>query len=236
MSRPVLLNNIDHHALRVDTRRAPGLGDEVMSALTFPGEFRQVQAYYPIAFHKDAQGDFHPLVLFGLRDQENLFLQAAGWDAGYVPLAIERKPFLIGTADGEPMVHVDLDSPRIGAELGEPVFLEFGGNTPYLERVSSVLRALHEGVAQNAGFVALLLAHDLLEPFVLDVALRNGTRLRREGLYTIHEERLRALDANTLAQLNASGTLEAIYMVVASAAHFGDLIERLERRDAADRH
>jgi len=237
MSRNVLLNNVDHHALRIDTRRAPGLGDEVMSVLTFPGEFRQLQAHYPIVFRKDAMGAFHPLALLGLREHENLFLGEAGWDVPYLPLAIERKPFLIGSNDGEPMVHIDLDSPRIvEGGAGEPVFKEFGGNTEYLERVSSVLRALHEGLQQNAGFAELLLSLELLEPFALDVALRDGTKIRLDGFYGIHEERLRALDGPTLERLSRSGALEAIHMVIASGMHFRDLIERLERRHAAGRH
>jgi hypothetical protein len=238
MTRHVPLNNVDHHALRIDTRRVPGLGDEVMSVLTFPGEFRQLQAHYPIVFHKDAEGAFHPLALLGLREHENLFLEAAGWDAAYLPLAIERKPFLIGSTGGEPTVHVDLDSPRIAGEdaPGEAVFKEFGGQTVYLERINSVLRALHEGLQQNPGFTALLLSLDLLEPFALDARLRDGTPLRVEGLYTIHEERLRALDGAALESLNRSGALEAIHMVIASGAHFRDLIERIERRRAAGHH
>jgi len=237
MTRHVLLNNVDHHTLRVDTRRVPGLGDEVMSVLTFPGEFRFLQAYYPIVFHKDPQGAFHPLALLGLREDENLFVGEAGWEVPYLPLAIERKPFLIGAADGEPTVHVDMDSPRIvGEGEGEAVFKEYGGNTPYLERISSVLRALHEGLQQNPSFSARLLALDLLEPFTLDATLRDGTPLRLEGLYQINEERLRALDGATLEALNRSGALEAIHMVIASGAHFRDLIERTERRHAAGQH
>jgi hypothetical protein len=237
MNRHVLLNNVDHHGLRVDTRRVPGLGDEVTSVLTFPGEFRFLQAYYPIVFHKDAQGAFHPLALLGLREHENVFLDADGWAVPYLPLAIERKPFLIGASDGEPTVHVDLDSPRIvGEGAGEAVFKEFGGTTPYLERISSVLRALHEGLQQNAGFSAQLLALDLLEPLRLDATLRDGTPLQLDGVYAIHEERLRGLDGATLERLNRSGALEAIHMVIASGQHFRDLIERTERRHAADRH
>jgi len=239
MSRHVLLNNVDHHALRVDTRRVPGLGDEVMSVLTFPGEFRHLQAYYPIVFHKDAQGAFHPLALLGLREEENLFLTQDGWAVPYLPLAIERKPFLIGNAQGEPVVHVDLDSPRIVAEGaphgGEALFKEYGGQAPYLERVSSVLRALHEGLQQNPGFSALLLSLDLLEPFSLDAMLQGGVPLQLQGMYCICEERLRALDGATLERLNRSGALEAIHMVMASGAHFRDLIERTERRHAAGR-
>ena len=150
MSRHVLLNNVDHHALRVDTRRLPGLGDEVMSVLTFPGEFRHLQAYYPIVFHKDAQGGFHPLALLGLRQDENLFLDERGWEVPYLPLAIERKPFLIGNADGEPMVHVDLDSPRI---LGEEDAGDAGqAKAAFVEAQSELMRAVSKGlIHKNTG-------------------------------------------------------------------------------------
>lgn len=228
MSRPVLLNNIDHHALRVSTAQGTGLGDDVMSALTFAAEFRELQAYYPIVFQKDEQGSFHPLVLLGLQSGQNLFLRHGTWDAHYRPLAIERQPFLIGSnAGGAPMLHIDLDHPRVGPS-GEALFLEHGGSTPFLQHVTSVLRTLHDGLAGNAAFVKNLLNLDLLEPFVLDLRLPDDAPARLTGYYTIAEERLRALDAATLHALARVGYLEPIYMAVASLSHFRDLIGRLE--------
>ena len=64
MPRTVQLKNVDHKHLRIDTRRAPGLGDDVICAPTFPSEFRNVQAHYPIVFAKTAQGSFQPMALF----------------------------------------------------------------------------------------------------------------------------------------------------------------------------
>ena len=118
MTDPVLLNNLDHLDLRVITTHGAAYGDNVMSAATFPLEFRQLQAQYPIVFHRDAEGQFQPLALLGLRMGENLFLDGARWDAPYVPLAIQRQPFLIGQQPDGPMVHVDLDSPRISTAEG----------------------------------------------------------------------------------------------------------------------
>lgn len=232
MANAALLNNVDHKDLRVDTARRRGLGDDVMYAPTFPAEFRNVQSHYPIVFRKDAEGGFQPVALFGFEDAQNLFLGDAGWDAPYVPLAIERQPFLIGVQGGEPMVHVDLDSPRVHGG-GEPVFLEHGGTTPLLERMSSVLLALYEGLQATPAFVDALLEHALLESFTLDVELADGAQHRLAGFYTIHEERLAALPGDALGRLNAAGHLQPIYMAVASVAQFRSLIERRNRRDAA---
>ncbi len=235
MSQPVLLNNLDHRDLRVSTARGPGWGDEVMSALTFPGEFRALQAYYPIVFKKDPQGRFLPLALLGLEPGQNLFLREDGWDAHYLPMAIERQPFLIGQdASGEPMLHVDLDHPRV-VPSGEALFLEHGGYTALLERMASLLRALHEGMGTTEGFIALLLQHELLEPFTLDVRLTGGAHVQLTGCYTIAEERLRALPSEALQALAQVGALEPIYMAIASLSHFRDLIGRLEQAHAGAR-
>jgi hypothetical protein len=230
MSRPVLLNNVDHQDLRVAVGHGPGLGEDVMTALSFAGEFRALQAYYPIVFQKDALGSFHPLALLGLQPGQNLFLRDGRWDAHYVPLAIARQPFLIGnSAEGEPMLHIDLDHPRVGH--GEPLFLEHGGTTPLLEQVTSLMRALYEGVAGNGAFVEALLSHALLEPFVLEVKLPGREALRLAGYYTIAEERLRALDGQALQALATSGYLEPVYMALASLSHLRDLIGRVEASD-----
>lgn len=233
MPNHVLLNNIDHKDLRIDTGRSAALGDDVMSAPTFPAEFRNAQAHYPIVFRKTGEGGYQPVVLFGFREGSNLFLQNGRWDAAYLPLAIERRPFLIGVAGDELLVHVDLDDPRVGTGTGEAVFREHGGTTDYLERINSVLLALHQGLQDTPAFVDALLRHELLESFVLDIRLDDGSQNRLAGFHTIHEDRLRALDGTTLDQLHRAGYLEPIYMAIASLSHFRDLIERMNRAHAA---
>ncbi len=230
MARHAQLNNIDHRDLRVVTERGAAWGDDVMSALTFPGEFRNLQAHYPIVFQKSADGSFQPVALLGFQPGQNLFLDERGWDARYLPLAIERQPFLIGlSVDGEPMMHIDLDHPRVGHDQGEPLFRTHGGTTEFLDRMASTLQALHAGLQAVPGFVDALLRHELLESFVLDVSLDDGAQHRLAGFYTINEERLARLDGEALAALHGAGHLEAIYMAIASLSRFRDLIERVRQ-------
>jgi len=229
MANHVPLDPALHRDLRIITKRGAAYGDGMMSALTFPAEFRSLQAHYPIVFQKAADGSFSPVALFGLGDGENLFLQGSHWDAHYVPLSIERHPFLIGRSGSGFEVHIDLDSPRVSNSVGERLFTEHGATTPFLERMSGVLGALHQGMSSVQSFVDALLSRDLLESFVLDVGGAEGTQSRLAGYYTINEERLAALDADTLAPLHQAGHLAAIYMAVASLSQFRDLIERSQR-------
>jgi hypothetical protein len=236
MTNPVLLNNIDHKDLRVVTDHSAGYGDDVMFALTFPAEFRTLQAHYPIVFRKTFDGvSFEPVALFGFGEGENLFLGRDGWQATAVPLTIQRQPFLIGVSGDELMVHVDLDNPRVGASAGEPVFLPQGGSTEFLERMNSTLLAIHQGLQATPAFIAALLEHELLESFVFDIELDDGSQNRLAGFYTVNEERLEALDGHALERLHRASHLQAIYMAVASLSNFRDLIERKNRLHAGKR-
>lgn len=230
MSTPVLLNNVDHKDLRVLTQRGAAYGDNVMQVQTFAAEFRDLQAHYPIVFQKSAQGSFFPVALLGFQAGQNLFLTDTGWDASYLPLAIEREPFLIGRQGEELLVHVDLESPRIGrGSAGQALFLPHGGSSEYLERVTSVLLAIHEGLQTTPAFVAALLAHELLESFVLDVEGPDGSQNRLAGFYTVNEDHLAQLQGDALHSLHQAGYLQAVYMAVASLSNLRGLIERQHR-------
>jgi len=235
MPNPVLLNNIDHAAMRVIPTRGAAYGDNVMSALTWPDEFRTLQAHYPIVFQQNGEGGYHALALFGFQQGENLFLDGQTWDAPEIPLSIQRQPFMIGADGEELMVHVDLDSPRLSREQGEPLFLPQGGNTDYTERMASTLRAIHLGLQGARGFIGAVLEHNLLESFVLDITLDDGSDNRLAGFHTIHEERLAALEGAALERLHRAGHLQAIYMVLASLSQFRALIDRKNARNAGTR-
>lgn len=235
MAKNVLLNSIEHQNLKVITERSAKYGDDLWYSLTFPTEFRSAQAYYPIFFNKDAEtGQFYAVAVFGFQDKENLFLTGKGWDAGYIPLTVARQPFLIGkqrvVEDGEEkeqrVLHIDLEHPRVNQEQGESLFLEFGGNSPYLDNVADMLEVIHHGLVDSKHFMAILVEHELLEPFTLDATLNDGSKRQLVGFYTINEDKLNALNSETLASLHTKGYLQAIYMAMASQSNIRDLLNR----------
>lgn len=220
-----LLNNVDHIDVKIRTERSTELGDNQMFCLSFPTEFRAAQAYYPILFYKDGNtGQFMPVLLLGFQAGENLFVQKQGWQAGYVPLDIAREPFTIGMQHGERVIHLNTAHPKVSRTSGEALFLEFGGQSPYLQHVAEQLETLHHGMTDAKQFSQQLLALELIESFVLDVTLNNGQQHSLHGFYTINEPRLAQLSAEQLMQLQQAGYLEAIYMMLASQSQFARLI------------
>jgi hypothetical protein len=239
MANQVLLDNVAHKNLRIITTRSARYGDNIANTSVLPSEFRRVQAEYPIVFREVAsEGHFEPVAMLGLEGGENLFLEDDTWNARYVPLTMQRQPFLIGfqqhTEGGVPVkeavIYIDMDSARVSESEGEAVFLEHGGVSPYLEHVTSVLKAINEGHKYNKGFSDALVQYELLEPFALEVELINGSKFKLMGFHTIHEEKLNALDGDALASLHSRGYLEHIYMTMASVANFSVLIQKKNER------
>ncbi len=234
MPKHVQLNNIEHAKLRVRTERSAELGDNVMFSPTFPHEFRNVQAHYPIVFIKEEKENrFRPIALFGMEKDENLFLENDKWDAPYLPIVNRMQPFLIGVKPGperEMEVHVDIEHPRMSETEGTPLFLDHGGHSDMLKEIVGILGDVHEGEASINGFSAALTDLGLLEPFTLDVTLNDNSKNRLAGFYTISEEKLQTLSAAHLDGLHKSGFLMPIFMAVASIAQFRGLIDRRNSR------
>ncbi|NVJ96634.1 MAG: SapC family protein [Alphaproteobacteria bacterium] len=236
MTQHVLLNNVDHKDLRIITDRSAALGDAIMSCITFPAEFRDLQAYYPILFQKDpSSGAFQAATLFGLQDGENLFLSDTGWDAHYLPMVVEMQPFLIGVQqrpgeEAQTVVHVDMSSARVSMTEGAPVFLPQGGSTEFLDHIAAILDRLHMSAMASAGFYEMVARYDLLEPLAVEIELADGSSSRLVGFYTVSEEKLYSLDAEALGALNAEGHLQPLFMAVASLSNLRDLIERKNRK------
>jgi hypothetical protein len=239
MTKHVLLDNVSHKNLRVRTGYRPGSGYDANIARVFPSEFCELQREYPLFFIKDAaSGNFEPIALLGFSEGENLYLDASGWDADYVPLSVQRQPFLIGfqvqQVDGVPaqmpVIHIDLDHPSVGGSEGEPIFRPHGGLSPYLERIESILARIHHGHETARLLSQVLVGLELVESVKLEIRFDDGADVILEGLYKINEEKLRTLTANALETLHRPGYLRDIYLMQASLQNMPRLIERKNRR------
>jgi hypothetical protein len=234
MSAHTMLDPEAHRDLRVLIEPSAELGDGVMSCITFPFEFRRVQNQFPILFRKDIEtGRLSALALFGFEQGENLFLVNGRWDAPYKPLALAVQPFLIGRrADHEEMsqVHIDLDHPRI-AKAGDGVrlFDDAGRPSPFLEQAVSRLGDLDEAYRMSSDFYDALERYQLIEPFALDVELRDGSKHRLVGYHLIDEARLVALGSGEIGELHRQGHLMPMFMAMASLSNIAGLVERKNR-------
>ncbi|WP_140723129.1 SapC family protein [Pseudomonas sp. Hp2] len=239
MARHELLNNVAHKDLRVVAARfGSEFGDEVGLVPAFPTEFAELQREYPLFLRREANGDWQAVALLGFEAKENLFLQDGRWNAGYLPGFIARGPFLIGFQEQqvegerrlEPVIHVDMEHPRVSTTEGEAVFLPQGGNSPYLEHVATVLRGINDGVAMGKAMYAALDALELIQPMDIGLQFDAQHRASLAGLYGIDRERLAALDAESLHGLHRAGWLEGAWLLLASQHNLRRLMAEKQRR------
>jgi len=144
---------------------------------------------------------------------------------------IQRQPFSIGfqqvqgSDEKQQVITFNPEHPRVNKEVGEPVFDEQGGNTPYLEQVVKMLESIDTGHQQNELLVEALEKHDLLEESTIAITLKDGTNYELVGFSTIADDKFEALSAEALKELNDQKLLLPITMIMASMSNLGNLVD-----------
>jgi hypothetical protein len=143
---------------------------------------------------------------------------------GPFSIALKRET-VNGVEMHNPLIQVDINHPKVVTESGEKLFLDNGGNSPYLNHVSRVLEVINDGIPLTKSMFESLSKYELLEPVVLDIEFRNQVKLKISGYETINLERLANLDGAALQELNCEGFLQAAYFIATSMSNFKKLIE-----------
>jgi len=230
MTSYVALNNQVHKHLKVDTRLIDAQGANEKMVPVVVSEFLKLAVQYPIAFTKSAEtGQFICVAVLGF--EENLFWQHNHWQAIYVPLNIQRQPFFVGQENNTPIICINPESPVLTQNTGEPLFNEAGAASDYLNRMQEILGELIRGEAQTKQFIAALNDYKLIMPMSLDITFANQTEQKVQGLYTIDETKLAALDKDRLFDLHQHGYLQAIYTMISSTSQIYSLIQKKNERN-----
>ncbi len=242
MSNPALLNSKDHKNLRVRNELISEKSTLRNSSVVLQ-EFPQLALEYPLLFTKSLEtGGFVCVAVFGFDEGENLFIENKQWNALYVPLNIMRQPFMVGTqnkptgndnTEAENVVFIDTSDPRVQEENGEALFNERGFPTPYLEKMTSILKALKDGYADTQLFINKLLELNLIAPATLKIEFINQEQRQIQGFYAIDESRLNSLSGEVIAELHSLGYLRPIYTMLTSFGHVYTLIDKKNKKLSA---
>lgn len=192
-------------------------------------EFPNAAAEYPIVFAGDKEA-MMPVVLLGMRDKENLYLNEADqWDAKYIPAFIRRYPFVFSKSEDGATFTLCIDEDFSGCNQenrGERLFDGEGERTQYLE---SMLRFVNEYQGQfmrTQIFCKKLQEMDLLEPMQAQFTLNSGQRLRMAGFSSVNREKLKQLSDEQVAALFKTDELELIYLHLHSMRNFNAMLNR----------
>ena len=198
-------------------------------------EFVRAAAIYPIVFLEDkAQDQFRPVVLLGLNEGENLFVDDAGkWQASYLPAFLRRYPFVFAASDDGQNLTLCLDEsyPGINDEgKGERLFDADGEQTTYLKGVLEFLQTYQAHHQLPAAFCAKLVELDLLEPMEASYSIKEKKSGRLTGFKAISREKLKALSDEQVSELFRADYLELIYRHLGSLANFTKTVETMGKQ------
>jgi hypothetical protein len=214
MTRIVALNSLVHRTVRVQAEPAAKFGDNQRFVQVVVTEFSLLVTHYPILFSKDSDtGAFFCGAMLGIDEGENLFLKEEGkGHEGYRPLNLQRSPFFVSGDD----LAIDLDHPRVGADIGQALFNEQGEPTPYLESIKAAFQQLKPGIEMTKRFIDTLLRLNLVEPVDIVLGFDDGSKRNLVDLYTVNQDALRMLPDESVIELFRRGYLQLIYLVIAS--------------------
>jgi SapC len=213
MTRIVVLNSLVHRTVRVQAEAAAKFGDNQRFVQVVVTEFSLLVTHYPILFSKDSDtGAFFCGAMLGIDEGENLFLKEGMGHEGYRPLNMQRAPFFVS---GDELA-IDLDHPRVGADVGQALFDDRGEPTPYLESVKAAFQQLKPGIEMTKRFIETLLRLNLLEPVDIVLGFDDGTKRNLVDLYTVNQDILRQLPDESVIELFRRGYLQLIYLLIAS--------------------
>jgi hypothetical protein len=238
--RPVPLNRNQHKDLRLKGLANLKFAGKVHSVPVTGGEFPIAARDLPIVFAGSEIGNAGPMVLLGLRQQENLFVDAQGqWTPGvYIPAFVRRYPFVLaekpaGQEGDDFTVFLDEAYEGFGTVEGERLFKEDGTDSEILSGAVNFLGEFQQHITRTNWFMDQLRKHDLLEPRNIRLE-KQGSVVNLNGMFVVNEQKLRALDEKTTHEFLKEGVLGWIYAHLISLANIERLGHRLGDREIAE--
>ncbi|MBK8083039.1 MAG: SapC family protein [Devosia sp.] len=219
-----------HGNLSVKAGASFGFAATVNSVPLMAAEFAQVASDLTIVFAGQG-GEVVPAVLLGIRDGENLLVDAEGhWLGRYIPAFLRRYPFVFSSSPDGQSFTLCVDEAFEGVNengRGERLFDVDGNQTQYLQGVLSFLQAYQVQFQRTRALTERLRELSLLEPMQAQFTLRSGQVLTLSGFEAVSRDKLKALSGDQLAALSAADDLELIYLHLQSLRNLQATAERI---------
>jgi hypothetical protein len=195
-------------------------------------ELPQICHFYPIAFSPDENAT--PVAILGLRDNENLFVNAKGeWEQDtYIPAYIRRYPFIFSEVPGGDQLSLCIDMiDDVIEDKGEQRFFDDEGKaSPLSQNALEFCKSYHAAAQHTVEFGKALAASGILVDRQAEINIGGGKRINFAGFRIIDEEKLSALPDATFLEWRKKGWLPFLYAHLFSGAQWQRLTRLLNRR------
>lgn len=177
---------------------------------------------YPIVF--SANAPTVPFAVVGLRDHENLFVDAQGvWrEDSYIPAYVRRYPFIFSEVPSSQQLVLCIDegADNFEATSAQPMFVD-GKPTEALQRTLQFNETFQAHYMDTRRFGEWLDQNNMLEDRVARADLGGGQTFTLRGFRLLNPDRLRALEDAQVLELHKRGWLPLLHFHLQSLQNWG---------------
>lgn len=203
-------------------------------------EFGAASASFPVVFAGDAKT---PVAIMGISSEENLFVRKDGSFEPdfYMPAFARRYPFVLANdqANNRRLVCIDMAADCVTNKKPQQPFFDGDKASTFTTEAMQFLETFEQNRVFTDSMVTRFKELDLFELKDMHFQGQNadGSPAERQKIaeyFAITDEKLRALDTDTLKGLNDNGMLAAAYAHMFSLGNWQRLVNMTLRRRAAE--
>ena len=230
--KPVLLDAQRHASYSLKENAGFAFAAKSNAMVLNGVEFPLAARHYPIVF---AGNDtvVVPMVVLGVRRDENLFVQENGeWETGvYIPAYARRYPFVFTESADKSKLGLCIDeaSEALVESDVRPLFKD-GKRTAVVERALQFCTAYQREFEATKPFAQALVEHGLLTENRADLRLNSGERLAVAGFRVIDEKKFNQLPDDVFLEWRKRGWIALTYCHFVSVGNWQLLIDRVARK------
>lgn len=225
MSKLIPLSPSLHQTKCIDVIRAISEFREAQVIRLRVSEVGNSACCFPVLFTKDStNGLWDVSALTALEPHSNLFVDQGSWKGVYSPLSVRTHPVRLQKLDDREEINLAL-APEHLSESGKRLYDDKGRPTDYLSTVEQALYEDLKSASATQVFCQELQALGLIKPINIKVQYQDGTNRILEGLYTLDQDKLSALDNSTQIDLQQRGYLMAAHSMLVSLFQLNRLIQ-----------
>jgi hypothetical protein len=234
------LDSAEHRNLKLKVPITDwSLASQLNAMFVAAAEFGDTCREFPVVFVRagkepDGSDAIAPIAVFGLTQNENLYVTGTRWRAQYMPAVLRMYPFCIARVDDERFaICVDLAFTGTSVLEGQPIFEEDGKPAELLKAMTTQLEAL-EGEIQRTRLMCKRLGElDVLREMRFDATLPDGSQHTVDGFLTVDDKKMTALPDEVVGELHRSGVLGLVHLHWVSLGNMSRLVDWHVERAAA---
>jgi hypothetical protein len=239
--QPTALDSVTHRKLKLQMPVTDWrVADQLNAMFVAAAEFGDVCREFPIVFVKagkepDGTDAIAPIAVFGLVQNQNLYVTGERWRAQYIPAVLRAYPFCIARIDDDRFA-ICVDTAWKGASEteGQPLFTEAGEQGDLLKEMTTYLETLEAEIQRTRLVGKKLLELDVLREMRFDATLPDGRQHTVDGFLTVDEKKMTELPDNVVGELHRTGVLGLVHLHWVSMGNMRRLVDWHVERSAAE--